>query len=147
MQSAVAAGEMAAYVHTGFWQCMDTGREYQQLESDVGSRRSTLDGGLAVFADVFRGRRVFVTGHTGFKGAWLAAWLGRLGAEVTGLALPPETNPSLFDCLKLKHELHHLEGDVADGAVVDWAIKVRPAGHRFAPGRTSRWCGARTSSR
>lgn len=42
------------------------------------------------------GRRVAVTGHTGFKGAWLATWLGELGAEVTGLALPPVTEPSLF---------------------------------------------------
>lgn len=43
------------------------------------------------------GRRVLLTGHTGFKGAWACAWLRRLGAEVTGLALPPETTPSLFD--------------------------------------------------
>lgn len=42
------------------------------------------------------GKRVLLTGHTGFKGAWLSIWLGRLGAEVTGIALPPATEPSLF---------------------------------------------------
>ena len=48
-------------------------------------------------AEWFRGRRVFLTGHTGFKGAWLAAWLRDAGAEVTGYALPPEVGrPSLF---------------------------------------------------
>ena len=77
--------------------------------------------------DFWKGKTVFVTGHTGFKGAWLAAWLGRLGAEVTGLALPPETTPNLFDCLRLKHQLHHLEGDIRDAAVVDWAIKCAKA--------------------
>ncbi|MEB3199276.1 MAG: CDP-glucose 4,6-dehydratase, partial [Synechococcaceae cyanobacterium] len=41
-------------------------------------------------ADFWRGRRVLLTGHTGFKGSWLTLWLLQLGAEVTGLALPPE---------------------------------------------------------
>ena len=44
----------------------------------------------------WQGKRVLLTGHTGFKGAWLALWLERLGAHVTGLALPPATEPSLF---------------------------------------------------
>lgn len=47
--------------------------------------------------DFWRGRRVFVTGHTGFKGSWLCLWLHALGAEVHGYALPPQTNPALFD--------------------------------------------------
>ncbi len=46
--------------------------------------------------DFWRGKRVLLTGHTGFKGAWLALWLQRLGAHVTGIALPPATDPSLF---------------------------------------------------
>ncbi|HET6762138.1 MAG TPA: hypothetical protein VFH27_00665, partial [Longimicrobiaceae bacterium] len=48
------------------------------------------------FGGVWRGRRVLVTGHTGFKGGWLALWLARLGAEVHGIALDPPTSPSLF---------------------------------------------------
>lgn len=47
----------------------------------------------------WQGKRVLLTGHTGFKGAWLALWLQRLGAEVTGIALPPTTQPSLFALL------------------------------------------------
>lgn len=45
----------------------------------------------------WQGKRVLLTGHTGFKGAWLGLWLHRLGAEVTGISLPPNTTPSLFD--------------------------------------------------
>jgi CDP-glucose 4,6-dehydratase len=50
-----------------------------------------------VNADFWRGRRVLLTGHTGFKGGWLAIWLTRMGASVTGIALPPEGSPNLFD--------------------------------------------------
>ena len=48
-----------------------------------------------------RGPRAFVTGHTGFKGAWLSEWLLSLGAEVTGYALEPPTEPNLFDAIGL----------------------------------------------
>jgi CDP-glucose 4,6-dehydratase len=51
---------------------------------------------VAVSAAFWRGKRVLVTGHTGFKGAWAAIWLSRMGAQVTGLALPPDQEPSLF---------------------------------------------------
>jgi len=63
-----------------------------------------------IFQDVYRGRRVFVTGHTGFKGAWLSEWLLQLGADVGGLALLPQTNPSLFDLLKHERRIssHHI---------------------------------------
>lgn len=53
----------------------------------------------------WRGRRVLVTGHTGFKGAWLSHWLTRLGAQVYGLALPPQTNPSLYELAQIAPRL------------------------------------------
>jgi CDP-glucose 4,6-dehydratase len=65
-------------------------------------------------AESYRGRRVFVTGHTGFKGAWLSEWLTTLGADVTGYALEPPTEPNLFDALGLRSKLRHLVGDVRD---------------------------------
>lgn len=69
---------------------------------------------MGAFADAYRTRRVFVTGHTGFKGAWLAEWLGTLGADVTGYALDPPTQPSLFDALDLGSRLRHIVADVRD---------------------------------
>ena len=58
------------------------------------------------FADVFRGRKILITGHTGFKGSWLALWLTQLGAEVTGIALPPDTSPSHWNLLNLPLSSH-----------------------------------------
>ncbi len=62
----------------------------------------------------WRGRRVFLTGHTGFKGAWLALMLHRLGAEVTGYALAAPTQPSLFEVARVAPLLHHTEADIRD---------------------------------
>lgn len=62
----------------------------------------------------WRGKKVLVTGHTGFKGSWLSFWLTSLGAEVTGYALAPETEPSLFELLGLKKRMHSIIADVRD---------------------------------
>jgi CDP-glucose 4,6-dehydratase len=61
------------------------------------------------------GKRVLLTGHTGFKGSWLALWLSSLGAEVFGCALEPETTPSMFDLLRLRDEVNHAVCDIRDG--------------------------------
>jgi CDP-glucose 4,6-dehydratase len=62
----------------------------------------------------WQGRRVLVTGHTGFKGSWLSLWLQRLGAEVTGYALAPATDPALFTLARVDRGMDHREGDVRD---------------------------------
>lgn len=64
---------------------------------------------------VFKGKRVLITGHTGFKGSWLALWLCGLGAEVMGFALPPKRTDDHFNLLDLKNRIHHIEGDIRNG--------------------------------
>ena len=61
----------------------------------------TVEGLELIDAEHWRGRRVLITGHTGFKGGWLALWLTRLGAQVTGIALAPPTTPSLFELARV----------------------------------------------
>lgn len=70
----------------------------------------------------WRGRRVLLTGHTGFKGAWLGLWLEQLGATVTGFALEPPTEPSLFAHLSHAGTLDSIIGDVRDLAAVEAAF-------------------------
>ncbi len=80
-----------------------------------------------MFMRVFRGRRVLVTGHSGFKGSWLTMWLESLGAEVIGYALAPETEPALFELAGLTHRCHHILGDVRDSEKLsDVVQRVRP---------------------
>ena len=79
------------------------------------------------FLGAYRGRRVLVTGHTGFKGTWLCAWLRELGAEVTGYSLGPPTEPNAFDLCGLADKLDHRHADIRDaGAVAHVVDEVRP---------------------
>lgn len=80
------------------------------------------------FGGAFRGRRVFLTGHTGFKGGWMALWLAELGAEVHGYALEPPTDPSLFHDAGVEGVLaSHRIGDVRDAAAMAAALRdARP---------------------
>lgn len=69
------------------------------------------------------GKRVFLTGHTGFKGGWLSLWLQALGAEVHGFALPPPTNPSLFDIADVETGMaSSIVGDIRDYVALDRAL-------------------------
>lgn len=72
---------------------------------------------LGVSDSHWRGRRVLVTGHTGFKGAWLCLWLVQRGARVTGFALPP-TRPSLFELARVWEDVAHVEGDLRQPAAL-----------------------------
>jgi len=66
---------------------------------------------------------VLVTGHTGFKGAWLSLWLKKLGARVIGYSLPPPTTPSLFLLARVADDMESVQGDIRDldhlGAVIN----------------------------
>ena len=67
-----------------------------------------------LFSKVYQDKKIFVTGHTGFKGSWLTLWLKALGANVIGYSLPPPTEPSLYKTARLNEGITHIEGDVRD---------------------------------
>ena len=77
---------------------------------------------LVVTPYFWKGKRVFVTGHTGFKGGWLCIWLKQLGAEVTGYSLEPTSKPSLFDITKVGDGMHSIIGDIRDGSKLSKAM-------------------------
>lgn len=60
---------------------------------------------LEVNLNFWKGRSVFITGHTGFKGGWIALWLSKLGAKVYGYSLKPPTNPNFFDIINLQDRI------------------------------------------
>ena len=75
----------------------------------------------------FKGKKVFITGHTGFKGSWLSYILNEVGAEVMGYALEPNEGPSHFNMLNLSSKINHVVGDIRDASKLDKAI------HKFQP--------------
>jgi CDP-glucose 4,6-dehydratase len=80
-----------------------------------------------MFDNAYRGRRVLVTGHTGFKGSWLAHWLSRLGAEVAGYSLYIPSQPANFEVLGLEQRIAHHVGDVCEyGALAAVFAGFRP---------------------
>lgn len=76
-----------------------------------------------MFKGIYKGRRVFVTGHTGFKGSWLTAWLLSLGAEVAGFSLSVPTEPANFDILGLGSKVKNYFGDIRDREAITAAVK------------------------
>lgn len=82
---------------------------------------------LKVEKSFWRNKRVFITGHTGFKGSWLTLWLVSMGAEVKGYALAPPTTPSLFETLQVESDIEHQIGDVRDlSQLVDSLHRFKP---------------------
>ena len=71
-----------------------------------------------MFGDIYRGRRVLITGHTGFKGAWLSLWLHQLGANVSGFSDSVPTTPSLFEAARVARFVHDARGDIRDAATL-----------------------------
>lgn len=85
------------------------------------------EGALESMVKNWNGRRVFLTGHTGFKGSWLAIWLNRLGAEVRGYALDPCTEPNMFTLASVGKVVEDFRGDIRDYG------KLQTAMTEFAP--------------
>ncbi len=85
-----------------------------------------MDNRLVQF---YRGKSVLITGHTGFKGAWLSLWLKQLGANVVGFSLGVPTSPSLFEVTSLENDIIHIKGDVRDlnsltGVIADYKPEI-----------------------
>lgn len=80
-----------------------------------------------VSSDFWSGRRVFLTGHTGFKGSWLGLWLTAMGAEVFGYSLQPDRSPSLFDVASIGERVRGVHADVRD------ALHLRETINAFSP--------------
>lgn len=78
---------------------------------------------IEAFSGLYAGKKVFLTGHTGFKGAWLSLWLKMLGAKITGFALEPPTEPSLFNELGIQEDITHFIGDIRDISCLREVIK------------------------
>jgi CDP-glucose 4,6-dehydratase len=75
----------------------------------------------------WKGRRVFLTGHTGFKGSWLALWLSQAGATVCGYSLAPPSEPNLFEVARVGERIQSIEADICD------ELRLRSAMQEFAP--------------
>ncbi len=97
----------------------------------MGRSQSALENmgmnAMGVASDFWRGKRVFLTGHTGFKGSWISLWLQSMGAHLQGYALPPPTQPALFEEAKVAQGMLSTVGDVRDLSHLTEAMR------RFAP--------------
>ena len=90
-------------------------------------RQSALEGVVSMDLSFFRGKRVFLTGHTGFKGSWLCRLLVGAGAELTGYSLPAPTEPNLFALADVESRMTSVIGDVRDKAALKAAFdRARP---------------------
>src|SRR5215471_16077292 len=89
----------------------------------LGTTKPTMGGNLEDRMTMWQGRRVLLTGHTGFKGGWLALWLSRLGAKVRGYSLDPSTEPNMFTLADVKKVVEDTRGDVRDSANLENSMR------------------------
>ena len=103
------------------WDAMFASIGFSFGDQSDDSRRSNCDD-MNAFETALQGRRVLVTGHTGFTGGWLVLWLRALGCRVSGLALPPDTTPNLFTEARIADVVASRIGDIRDFATVKAAF-------------------------
>jgi CDP-glucose 4,6-dehydratase len=89
----------------------------------------------------WQGKRVFLTGHTGFKGGWLSLWLQSMGVELTGYALSPPTDPSLFQEARVEESMNSVIADIRDAKkllfeILCQAIRSRQTDQLYAVEKT-----------
>jgi len=101
---------------------MQAGNGYSRREATTGRAVGQGEGILGDPVKTWRGRRVFLTGHTGFKGSWLALWLSSLGAKIRGYALDPSTEPNMFTLACVGSVIEDVRGDVRDYAELQASI-------------------------
>ena len=90
----------------------------------MGIRKSTLESVGKIMFDLsfYSGKKVFVTGHTGFKGSWLCKMLVKAGAEVTGYSLNPPTKPALFEIAVIEKDIYEISPELIKETRIDMTI-------------------------
>ncbi len=138
-------GELAAYHHDGFWQPMDTLRDKMHLEEPVGDGSAVE---MLVSSDRWTGRKVLVTGHTGFKGGWLSLVASTSSARMSPASrCPRRPNRASSSRRAWPSCVRHVEGDVRDLAAVEAVVERYAARRSSSTWRRSRSSAAPTTRR
>mgnify|MGYP002240031652 CR=1 FL=1 len=117
LNSLVKEGELVARTHTGFLAMHGYIKRKAATCKNIGHQETHHGKYGRINIDMlefYKGKKVFVTGHTGFKGSWLCKMLVNAGADVTGYSLAPPTNPSLFEIAGIENDIHSIIGDIRD---------------------------------
>ena len=110
MTKLVKDNQIAAYKHEGFWACMDTLRDKEELEKKNNWEKIIL----MKFKETFSNKKILITGNTGFKGCWLTLWFLSLGGNVVGISNGLPSKPSLFKILNIKKKIKYYEFDITN---------------------------------